>query len=82
MALWRTTGDAQDDVADALGDDDVDAVEAVNAAVEDGAVTETDTARSTRPTARATATFSSTRSPRLVSRVRLALSVATTQLSQ
>ena len=43
MALWRTTGDAQEDLADALGDDDVDAVEAVNAAVEDGAVTETDT---------------------------------------
>ncbi|EMA69331.1 hypothetical protein C461_03183, partial [Halorubrum aidingense JCM 13560] len=43
MNLWRTTGDAQDDLADALDDDDEDAVEAVNTAVEDGAVTETDT---------------------------------------
>jgi len=67
---------------DALGDDDVDAVEAVNAAVEDGAVTETDTIAIDTSSGPSDSDDSpSTRSPRLVSRVRLALSVATTQLS-
>jgi len=44
MQLWRTNEDVREDVVDAAGDEDEDAVEAITSGVEDGVVTETDTA--------------------------------------